>query len=63
MLAAEHFELLGVGGDRRISEFLLDFGRASKRGFQPRLQALPLFLGVLGRVPLAEPFNPAGGVN
>jgi len=39
-------ELLVVRSDRRVGELLLDFGRASERGFQPRLQGYPSFWAV-----------------
>ena len=44
VLPAKTLELLEVSSDRRVGELLLDFGRASKRGFQPRLQGYPSFL-------------------
>ncbi len=46
VLPAKLPEFFGVGGDRRVSELLVDFGRASKRGFEPRVQGYPSFSAV-----------------
>ena len=58
MLLAESFELVYVGGNRRVGELTFDLGGAGKRGREPRFHDLRFLFGGL-LVPLTEPLDPA----